>query len=369
MTGTFHTGLFRIDGNSFSTEDLRAHCHMMVHDCKNPDWYRKVFQFIERFLDPSSGPILQRSSGTTGDPGEYELVREAMETSAVKTLSYFNLEPGDRVLLCLPVDYIAGKMMVVRALLGGLELVLTEPSSRPLRSVEGNFSFVPMVPLQVAESFRAGDDLSRVGKLLIGGGELPASLKTLLMEFSMPQVYESFGMTETYTHFAIRRINGPNPDRSFRLLEGAVIQTDTRGCLVVDLPGITSGVVVTNDLVEIEKGGDMFKWLGRFDNVIKTGGIKVIPEILEERIGSLLGTAVLLLPVADEKLGEKLVLLVEDDMLNNASHSVEKIAQWRSKLTSSLAPHEVPKLIIPVSEIPRNASFKPDRKAARILIK
>ncbi len=341
---------------------------MKIHDCKNPDWYRKVFQFIQLFLDPDSGTMLQRSSGTTGDPKEFELQRQAMEASAIKTLWFFKLKPGDRVLLGLPVDYIAGKMMVVRALVGGLDLVLAEPSSRPLKSAEGSFSFVPMVPLQVVESLKAGDDLSLTGTLLIGGGELPASLKTRVLDLSSLKVYESFGMSETYTHFALRRINGPEPESSFRLLKGALISLDSRGCLVVDLPGVTLGPVKTNDLVEIGQGGDCFTWLGRFDNVINTGGIKVIPEILEERIGKLLGTSVLLLPVADEKLGQKMVLLVEGTLLKDPNSIKKTMDLWKRKLGTVLSPHELPKHFVQVSQIPRNASFKPDRKAAGALL-
>ena len=352
------SGPYYINGSKYSREDLLTHCHMMHHDCKNPDWFRKVFQFIETFLQPDSGAILQRSSGTSGDAKEFELSREAMQASALLTLSYFKLEQGDRVLLCLPVDYIAGKMMVVRALVGGLDLVLTEPSSRPLQLVEGDFRFIPMVPLQVTESLRAGDDLSRAEILLIGGGELAAPLKTKLEAFSKPEVYESFGMSETYTHFALRKINEPDCESSFRLLKGVVISLDTRGCLVVDLAGITRGKVVTNDLVEIDQGGKSFTWLGRYDNVINTGGIKVIPEILEARIGSLLGAAVLILPVEDEKLGQKMVLLVDKEIGD----------QWRSILSQSLAAHELPKKIIRVSELPRNAAHKPDRKAARAFL-
>lgn len=368
MSTFIHTGPFLIDGRPFSRAELLAHCHMMVHDCKNPDWYRKIFQFIEVFLKPESGAILQRSSGTTGDPKAFELERAAMEASALRTISFFKLEPGDRVLLCLSVDYIAGKMMVVRALVGRLDLVLTEPSSRPFLSVEGSFRFVPMVPLQVVESLKAGDDPSRTSILLIGGGELPASLKQLLVDSPSPMVYESFGMTETYTHFGLRPINGPAPESSFCLLKDTHIEKDERGCLVVDMKGVTKGAVVSNDLVEIGEKGDQFTWLGRLDNVIKTGGIKVIPEILEDQIGSLLGTTVLILAVKDDKLGEKMVLLVEADPEENESDSTETIAQWKSSLISKLAPHEVPKEFVPVAEIPRNASFKPDRKAARVLL-
>ncbi len=355
-----HSGPYFIDGRSFTREELLAHCHIMIHDCKNPDWYRKIFLFIEKFLKPSTGTILQRSSGTTGDPKEFELDREAMEVSALKTLSFFHLESADRVLLCLPVDYIAGKMMLVRALVGGLDLVLAEPSSRPLKVHNGDFCFVPMVPLQVIESLKTGDKLSRTGTLLIGGGELPDSFRTQVRALSAPAVYESFGMSETYTHFALRKINGPDADTSFRLLDGVNISTDSRGCLVVDMPGVTQGPVETNDLVEISSGS--FRWLGRIDNVINTGGIKVIPELLEQGISALLQSTCLLLSRPDEKLGQKMVLMVE------WPESEAPVSQWKELLSQHLAPHEIPRQFIPVPEIPRNASFKPDRLAAAKLI-
>jgi o-succinylbenzoate---CoA ligase len=350
--------IYRIEGSIFSREALLAHCHMMVHDCKHPDWYRKVFQFIELYLQPSAGPVLQRSSGTTGDAKEFELDRGAMEASAQKTLSFFNLKPGDRVLLCLPADYIAGKMMVVRALVGGLDLVLTEPSSRPLKDIAGDFRFVPMVPLQVIESLEAGDELDRSGTLLVGGGELSLALRAQLESSDTYTVYESFGMSESYTHFALKMINGPDAQVMFRLLDGVFINIDTRGCLVVDIPGISSGPVVTNDLVEISEDKARFRWLGRYDNVINTGGIKVIPELLEQRISTLLGVTCLLLSMPHEKLGQEMVLMLE------WPESEAPVSHWKDVLIQHLASHEMPKQFFPVHEIPRNASFKPDRGVA-----
>ncbi len=368
MTKSAHSHPYCINGKKYSREALLAHCHMMVHDCKNPDWLRKIFQFIEHYLDSASGPIHQASSGTTGDPKRFELRREAMKASAIKTLWFFKLGPGDRVLLALPVDYIAGKMMVVRALVGGLDLVLCEPSSRPLKSVQGVFRFVPLVPLQVFESLEAGDDLSRCGTLLIGGGELAASLRARLRASDLPEVYESFGMSETYTHFGLKRINGRDPDPCFRTVSGTKISVDSRGCLVVDLPGVSEGAVFTNDLVEIGEEEGCFTWLGRYDNVINSGGIKVIPEILEERIGHLLGTSVLLLSQKDTKLGEKMVLLVEWDESNNRATKNELLEQWMLKLAGILSAHELPKKLISINKLPRNASFKPDRRAAKALL-
>lgn len=314
---------------------------------------------MERFLDPESGPILQRTSGTTGPSSAHVLHRDAMVSSARRTLAYFDLKPADRVLLCLPVGYVAGKMMVVRSLVGGLDLVLTAPSGRPLKDLEGRFAFGAMVPLQVHESLKQGDDLSVIGKLLIGGGLLPASLKEKISRQNLPALYESFAMTETYSHFALKRINGPHPDTDFRLLGGVSVRMDHRGCLVVEMDGVLGEEVVTNDLVELSGDGKGFRWLGRIDHVINSGGIKINPELLEEKIQGLIGHRCLLLPVEDERLGERLVLLVE------CSDRKEPDAAWEALMRESLSPYEIPGKVVVVPEIPRNSSMKPDRLRAR----
>jgi O-succinylbenzoic acid--CoA ligase len=355
-------GPYRIDGTVYGREELMEHGRQILHQPGVPGWRRKVFAFISHFLDTATGPVRQRSSGTTGDPKWFELERESMVNSARKTLGFFGLQPGDTALLCLPVDYVAGKMMVVRALVGGLDLVLAEPSGRPLEGFRGEFGFAAMVPLQLHESLKAGDDLSVIRKLLVGGGEMHPSTLSELSVMSRPEVYESFAMTETCTHFALKRVNGPAPDTGFRLLDGVEIRLDQRGCLVVRVEGVTSGPVVTNDLAEIQQGERSFRWLGRIDNVINTGGIKVAPEILEERIGKLLRADCLVIPRPDEKLGQRLVLLVE------WPEEGAPVKSWSGLLRRELAPHEVPKQLVPVGKIPRNASYKPDRKAARELI-
>jgi O-succinylbenzoic acid--CoA ligase len=355
-------GPYRIDGVEFSHETLIRHCMELVGKAGRPDWYMKVFAFIQLFLDESTGPILQKTSGTTGDPKEFQLSRKAMRASARKSLSFFNLQPGDRALLCLPVDYIAGKMMVVRALVGGMDLVLTEPSGRPLQGVEGEFDFAAMVPLQVHDSLNEDDELNRIETLLIGGGELHPSIREKLTRLNTPNVFESFAMTETYTHFALRQLNGPAPDSQFWLLDGVKIEKDDRDCLVVEMPGVTEGKVVTNDLVEISDDGSGFLWLGRIDNVINTGGIKVIPELLEAKIKGLIGMECLVLSLEDDKLGQKLVLLVENSDAN------PPVAYWEELMKKQLSSYEIPKKTIVTREISRNAAFKPDRVASLRLI-
>ena len=356
------SGPYRIDGIAYDREQLADLCRRAACDSDVPVWKREVFRFIHLFLEGAAGTIRQQSSGTTGEPVWHGLEKTAMITSAGRTIRFFDLHPGDRALLCLPVEYIAGKMMVVRALTAGLDLVLAEPSGRPLEGIKGEFSFAAMVPLQLFESLQNRDNLAAIEKLLVGGGELHPSIRAELSRIEKPDVYESFAMSETCSHFAVRRISGPSPDPAFLTMEGAEIAMDDRGCLVVDVAGVTKGPVVTNDLVEILGPGKGFRWLGRIDNLINTGGIKVFPEVLEERIGKLLSAPCMVIPRPDRKLGQKLILLVE------WPDPEAPVNSWSKLLGKELAAHETPKEFYPVREIPRNASFKPDRKAAQGLI-
>jgi len=351
-----------LEGKPFTRTGLREYCAEQTESPATPRWRREVFSFLDLFLDTDNPYITQRSSGTTGDPKSFNLERRAMLNSARRTLEFFELRKGSKALLCLPVHYIAGKMMVVRALLGGLDLILMEPSSRPLKDLEGKLDFAAMVPLQIEESVRHDDPLDCISRLLIGGGELHPATRDRIASLTIPEVYETFGMTETYTHFALKRINGPLKDPGFRLLEGVSISRDPRGCLEVDVPGVTPGKVKSNDLVEIHRDGAGFNWLGRFDNLINSGGIKIIPELLEEQIRNCLGHECLVLPEADRKLGNRLVLLME------FQGKEPPVDRWLSLLRERLASHEIPKRILAVESLPRNPSMKADRTRAMDLL-
>lgn len=351
-----------LEGNSYSRKALLAYCSEEAGNPLIPAWKREVFDFIASFMHGDAAPIAQKSSGSTGDPKSFMLSRGAMLLSAKRTLHFFELQRGERALLALPVHYIAGKMMVVRALLGGLDLQLREPSSRPLQKLSGPLDFAALVPLQIEESLNHGDPLDRISKLLIGGGELHPATRDKLRQMSVPEVYESFGMTETYTHFALKRINGPGPDSHFKLLEGVRIKLDHRSCLEVDVPGITAGPLSTNDLVEINAPGDGFSWLGRFDNLINSGGVKIIPELLEEQIRECLGHECLVLSEPHRKFGNSLVLMLEFAGEDPPS------GEWMDILRKNLSSYELPKRIICVEALPRNASMKPDRTSARELL-
>ena len=350
-----------LEGTVFTRQELPEYCRSESADPGVPGWRREVLDFMARFLDPESGSLLQKSSGSTGDPKTFTLSREAMVRSAQRTLRFFGLKRGERALLALPVHYIAGKMMVVRALVGGLDLVLVKPSSRPIAALSGPVAFAAMVPLQVEESLSHSDPLHLISTLLIGGGELHPASREKLSLMEVTRVFESFGMTETYTHFAVKRINGPDPDTYFRVMEGVRVGTDTRGCLEVEVPGITDGPLHTSDMVEIRDGGTGFSWLGRFDNLINTGGIKIIPELLEDQIRQVIGRECLVLPEPDRKLGSRLVLLVEYE-------GSPPVDAWMELLRERLRKHELPRRVLAVRTLPRNPSMKPDRTSARGLV-
>lgn len=352
---------FVINDQSFTRSELVRHGNRIVSDESSMEWERDIYRFILDFLDEKVH-LTQKTSGTTGDPKSIVMDRDAMLASAGMTLEHFGIRPGARALLCLPVHYIAGKMMIVRALAGNLTLVCLEPSGSPLKGAEISFDFAAMVPLQVYESINDGSLEDRDATLLIGGGEVSKNLRNSLAAFRHLKTFETFAMTETYSHFAVRKINGSDPDSRFRIMKGVSIATDERGCLNVSMDGITPEPVLSNDLVRIYDDNS-FKWLGRFDNVIKSGGIKIIPELLEARITELTGIQSIILGFPDEKLGKKLVLVFEttekDPGINN----------FRNLFTKNLQKYELPKEIFAVKEFPRNSGMKVDREALAGLLK
>lgn len=346
-----------INNNAFSREELILFSRLQIDDDSLENWEHDLYSFILDYFDESV-PLLQKTSGTTGDPKSLVLKRDALSISALNTIRHFELTPGDSVLLCLPVKYIAGKMMVVRALEGRLNLITVSPSGRPIENLHTDIDFAAMVPMQLNEIFAHNDPLDKIQTLLIGGGEISTQLRSEIHQLSGVQVYESFAMSETYSHFATRRISGTAPDKYFKVMENVSIDTDNRGCLLVSYPGVTDGTIQSNDLVEIHAKGE-FEWLGRIDNVINSGGVKYIPEILEQKIRQFIPFECLIIALPDTKLGNKMVLLVE------ATSEDLKKEIWLRAMEKALQKFEIPKEIFAIEELPRNSATKFDRKAAR----
>ena len=278
-----------------------------------------VNQFIADWFSSPDEMTLQ-TSGSTGKPKSISVKKEWMRNSARLTGKTFGLTQGDSALLCMPMKYIAGKMMVVRALELGLNLKVVEPSSNPLKDLESPIDFAAMVSLQLEKSL---NDWYKVKKLIVGGGRITPQLVEKLQSVSM-QVFETYGMTETLTHVAIKPLNGSNKSDCFHALDGVHFEKDERDCLVIHATDLNPEPIVTNDLVELldEKS---FRWLGRHNNVINSGGIKIIPEVVEAKLSSIISDRrYFIAGLPDESFGEKVVLVVEGERIDITMESLDK---------------------------------------------
>lgn len=341
----------------YSSEDLVPFCQKKVKEADVPEWEVKIYQFIIDFLDDSDY-IIQMSSGTTGEPKEIKLLKEDMVASARLTIDKLGLKWTNKALLCLPIDYIAGKMMVVRAFVAGLNLFWEEPSSMPSLSKYGQMDFCAMVPLQVYNSFSNYEFFKNIRNLIIGGSELRSEVMAMFRG-APNNTFETYGMAETCSHIALRKISGERPDRYFETLPDVEISTDERGCLVIKAPFLNDKVV-TNDVVEIVDDKH-FVWKGRIDNLINTGGIKVKPEELEASISKILDEECAVLGLKDDELGQKIVLVIESPKALDSDAII-------TELKENLEAYQVPKQIVYVDELPRNASFKVDRSKLESII-
>ena len=281
--------------------------------------WNDVNQFISEWYSTNIEMDL-KTSGSTGKPKSISVKKDWMQNSAELTRKTFGLKKGDSALLCMPMKYVAGKMMVVRALELGLDLKVVEPSSNPLKNMDEIIDFAAMVPFQLENSL---NDLDQVKTLIVGGGQVSQQLIEKLQKIST-QIFETYGMTETLTHVAIKPLNGPNISDLFRALDGIRFEKDDRGCLAIHASALNPVPIVTNDLVELIDENS-FRWLGRFDNVINSGGIKIIPEVVEAKLLSIIpNNRFFINGESDESLGEKVVLVVEGNVIEISFDSLEK---------------------------------------------
>jgi len=324
-----------------------------------PEWEKKVYRFLLDWMDDRDY-IVQFSSGTTGKKKEFRLPKPSMRASSKITCKLLGLQRRNSALLCLPVDYIAGKMMIVRSWICGLDLRLTNPGGTPELSKYEKINFSAMVPLQVYNLLNQGEVLNKIQTLIIGGGEIRSELENRLKDYPT-RIYATYGMAETCSHVALRKVNGQNSSALFTAIPGVKLDSDDENRLMINADFLPESVQ-TNDLVEFASPNS-FRWLGRFDNLINSGGIKIIPEELEEKIAKILGLECALIGIPDVKLGKKLVLVLE---ANEGHLSPNMVLE---KLKTELNKHFVPKAIFQVKELPRNKSFKINRKKLQYLLR
>jgi len=306
-----------------------------------------------------------QTSGSTGAPKPMLVEKRRMLASARITCDFLHLQPGDTALLCMSLDYIAGKMMVIRSLERGLKLIEVEPSGHPLSTIRSalplgsaknyKLDFAAMVPLQVYNSLQVPEErerLMQIRHLIIGGGAIDDEMAAQLKSFPHA-VWSTYGMTETLSHIALRRLSGPEASEWYTPFPSVKVSLSDEGCLVIDAPEVCSERLITNDIADLSLGpgpSDRFRILGRKDNVICSGGIKIQAEELERQLRPHLRVPYLISKRPDAKFGEIVVLLTEG--------SVDEARQVCERV---LPKFHQPRDYMHVDQIPLTATGKPQR--------
>ncbi len=322
----------------------------------------ELADFLDEWDSPAPTMELQ-TSGSTGAPSVLHASKAAMRASAEMSCRAFGLKAGDTALLCLPLRYIAGKMMVVRALVAGLRLAVVEPCAAPLSSeaLEGvTLDFAPLVPMQAIRCLASkggADRLARVRTLLLGGGFVDRELEEALQDIPTCRAYASYGMTETLSHIALRRLNGTERSSFYTALPGVELSLSAEATLCIRAPHLGISRLETNDLAELMEDG-RFAILGRRDAVINSGGIKIQAEALEHELQTATGLTLIAVPTPHTELGQCVALLWEGD----ASDEL----RLRSAC-DSLPRYHRPRLIHRVNNLPRTTTGKLARAACREL--
>jgi len=366
-----------LDGVRYSKEWILQHADAL----QEPAFSRNqinALTFCKQWLEGRKEFPIQ-TSGSTGTPKNILLRREQMILSAKLTGDALGLTPDEKAFVCLPCTFVGGKMMLVRSFELGLDVTIMEPSGNPFKSFPETsipcFHFTAFIPMQLQAVLDAGQKavawLNRFKAVLVGGAPISHSLSRQIKPLDVP-VYQTFGMTETVSHIALRRLNGCDASGYYEVLPHVTIGTDARGCLTIESPLTSHRKIITNDIVEIISGR-RFIWKGRFDNVINSGGIKVQAEKVERCLEELLSEVFeIRIPifeymiggVPDELLGEKVVLLFEGRPAETILNEI------RIQLSGKLQKYEMPKEFYFLDKFVRTSNGKIDRiKTLRLLKK
>ena len=328
---------FKLNGLYFDREELTEVAFSFVRE--GEPFEKSIGDFLMDWLN-NKDHLFVRTSGSTGIPKTIKINKQYMVNSAIASGNFFNISVGDTALHCLPADYIAGKMMLIRAMILGLEIDLVAPTLNPLEEVRKEYDFSAMIPLQLKNSL---GKINQIKNLIVGGSYVSKALIDAVQSVDT-NIFETYGMTETVTHIAAKQLNNFSETTGslashFKLLPNISIQKDDRDCLVIDAPYISEDTIVTNDIVDIISDSE-FEWIGRYDNVINSGGVKLIPENIESKLSGVIPNRFFVIGKEDESLGERLVLVVEGE-----SSQLKKVEDKIKSLTI-LDQYEVPKEIV-----------------------
>ncbi|MGM9797485.1 MAG: AMP-binding protein [Parabacteroides sp.] len=342
-----------VEGVTYTAAEI---AHISVSE-RTPEMKRFVEElktFLQEWFDPSP-TLTVHTSGSTGVPKALCVRKMQMIQSAQMTCRFLELKTGDSALLCMPLRYIAGKMVVVRALVAQLDLRLAVPSGHPLAHVDSSPTFAAMIPLQIYNSLQRKEEqvkLMGIKQLLIGGGAIDTTIEQAISKYP-GGIYSTYGMTETLSHIALRRLNGKHASPHYRPLEGVRVSLSKAETLCIEAPLVCDQPLVTNDVACLYPDGS-FTILGRKDNIINTGGIKVQIEEVEQRLKTILPRPFAITSLPDPKFGERIILLFAGDTL--APDCLDILPKYQR-----------PKAIFYIKEIPLTETGKINRPACRSL--
>lgn len=350
---------FKLNGIHYSNEDLMEVAYSYVKE--GFPYQQTIGSFLLDWLD-NKDYIKANTSGSTGKPKLIKIKKQAMVNSVIATGDFFKLKPGDSALHCLPTNFIAGKMMLIRAIILGLEIDITEPISTPVFDSRKKYNFVAMVPLQLKNVIPYCNNIKTI---IVGGAPVSKTLRKDVQAMNSG-VYETYGMTETVTHIAVKQLNKglslrggttwQSVNSFFQTLPNVSISKDERDCLVIDAPKVADTKIVTNDIVKLHSEME-FEWLGRYDNVINSGGVKLFPEQIEIKLQNKISERFFVTSIPDKILGEKAVLLVETDL-----------DEFDTAVFLELSQYEKPKMIFTVPKFIETDSGKIQRKETLELV-
>ena len=338
-----------LQGKEYTAGDISRLVAEGAENCPPALW--DLYLFLEKWFD-ASPVITVHTSGSTGTPKELVVRKDRMMQSARLTCEFLNLQAGDTALLCMNLRYIGAMMVVVRSLVAGLNLIVRPASGHPLSDIEEPLRFAAMVPLQVYNTLRVPEEKERLEQtdiLIIGGGAVDDSLEAEISALPTA-VYSTYGMTETLSHIALRRLNGETASKHYYPFPSVELSLSAESTLVIKAPLICGEVLQTNDIACFYPDGS-FTIAGRKDNVINSGGIKIQAEEMEKRLRPFIPVPFVVTSVPDPRLGQALTLLIAGQV---------DVRELESKLQTVLDAYHRPRHIFMTESIPQTENGKTD---------
>jgi O-succinylbenzoic acid--CoA ligase len=354
----------RINGNTYGDEAaLAKRCAFMLNDKQLEAWESIIWQRISDWINPELTTLEIFSSGSTGTPKAISHKKQFIQSSAELSMEALDIAPGGHSFLAIPAKHVGGMMLIIRSLIHGLALWYTAPHIRINLNTAEKISLCSITPLQALALLESEDSsnlfFNQVEIILIGGAVISPAINQWLQSISS-LCYESYGMTETISHIALRKINGPDRQDFFTALPGVSLMQEADQSLSIHAPSIGVEHLHTNDIVEW-LGDGRFRFLGRKDNVINSGGLKIYPEALELELSSSIFSPFAICGIPSEKYGEEVVLVLEGNPDFLQLEAVESII-------TALKRPDRPRSVLVVDSFPRTENGKILRKQLREML-